>query len=125
MTQPSTFEELDNGIYKAIWYSNESDEMERYVKWFIDKIKPLPPDPLVRVLHDYSHIGTPSFNRLRQVMSQYTLRDDVKLRIAHIYSDSLYPVIMNNVTLVTGVDGNRKYFRPSEEADAIKWLLDN
>jgi len=124
MTQSSILETLDNGIHKVTWYSNETEEMERFAQWFMEQIADLPSGSMVRVLHDYSHIGTPSFSRLRHVMSRYDLSDNITLRVAHIYDDSIYPVIMKNVTLVTGIQADRRYFRPSEESDAIEWLLD-
>lgn len=121
----STFEILDNGIYKAYWKSIQPAELEAYAKWFMSNYEGLPPNSTVRVLHDYRETDTPAFSRLREVMSSYKLRNDVTLRIAHIYSDFLYPLIMQNVTLVAGVSANRKFFKPSEETSAIQWLLES
>jgi len=118
-----TFEILENGIYKTYWHKTTPEGMKAYAEWFFEHYNELPSGSVMRILHDYRETATPPFKRLREAMSDFNMRNDVTLRVAHIYSDSLYPVLMRNATLISGMSANRKFFTPGQEADAIKWLL--
>ncbi len=120
----TTFDVLDNGIYRAYWRSHNTEEIQAYAEWFSDAYSQLSSGSTIRVLHDYREINAPPFNRLKEAMKNLKLKDDITLRVAHISDDFVYQLIMQNATLVAGMNANRKFFKSSEEAKAIEWLLE-
>ncbi len=119
------FELLDNGIYRAYWRSHSAEEIQAYAEWLTEANSKLPVDSTMRILHNYREVGTPPFNRIKETINKFNLRPDVVLRIAHISDDISHQLILQNVTLVAGMNANRKFFKSSEEAKAIAWLLED
>lgn len=119
----ATFEILDNGVYRAYWRSNDLTDIAGYAKWFMLHYEQQESGATMRILHDYRETDAPSVMRMREYMKDFKMRNDVRLRVAHIYSDTFYPLIMNSVTMSMAMSASRKFFKPDEEDDAITWLL--
>ena len=56
-------------------------------------------------------------------MKNLSIPDYVTVRIAHIYNDSSYPMIIRNATMVARFNANRQFFKTGQEDEAIDWLL--
>ena len=121
----TTFSILDNGIYQAKWYSNSHADIAKYFDWFIGSYDTLPCGSTMRILHDYTATQAPSMMQLRAHISKISVREDIKLRIAHIYSDSFLPLMMTNLTMSTLLFADRKFFPKEELDDAVVWLLED
>ena len=121
----TTFSILDNGIYQAEWHTNSHTEIAKYFDWFVGYYNILPSGSTMRILHNYTTTQAPSIMQLRVHFDKISIRRDIKLRIAYIYSDSFLPLMMNNLTMSTLLFANRKFFRVEEFDDAITWLLED
>ena len=124
MTDNVVYTKLENGIYRFYWHNVEIPTIHEYVKIFKRLHDIIPENATVHLLHDYRDTGTPPFNTVATIMKNFKMRADITLRVAHLYSDGIYPTIMQNASIVARFDANRKFFRANEEQQAIDWLLD-
>ena len=114
----------ENGIHHIVWHDVDPATIETYLLLFREIMENYPQNSILCILHDYRNASTPSFGTLARGMKGLVVRDDVTLRIAHLYSEGLYPTIVKNATLVARFNANRKFFNADEEDRAIAWLLD-
>lgn len=125
MSDRLVYTQLENKIHQFYWGDTALETITEYTVLFKKLHEDSPPNSTMRILHDYRETGTPSFNVIANIMKGYKIRDDVTLRVAHLYSDSIYPMIMKNATMVARFDASRQFFKVNEKAQAIEWLLEN
>lgn len=124
MSDSLIYTQSQNGIHRFYWGNVELDTIHAYVNLFRALHESIPEDSVVCLLHDYRDTGTPSFSTITSFMKDFKMRGDITLRVAHLYSDTIYPMIMKNASIVSGFNANRQFFRADEEQQAIDWLLD-
>lgn len=123
MSDGLTYIHHENDVHQVIWNDVEPDTVRDYLALFRELMENCPVDTTLRILHDYRNSTTPSFGTMARGMKELVIRDDVTLRIAHMYSDGIYPMIVKNATLVARFNANRQFFRADQEEQAVEWLL--
>ena len=124
MSNNMRYEHLENGIHQVTWLDDISRQaVDDYIQLFSTLMDKTPENMTLRVLHNYENVRTPSFSAMTNGMKKLVMRDDIVVRIAHIYSDSTYPMIVKNATMVARFDVNRQFFQVGEDQEAIDWLL--
>jgi len=126
MSDNMVYTHLDNGIHQVTWLQDiNRNSVDAYIALFTKLMNESPENGVLRVLHDYENVRTPSFKAMTDGMKKLIMRDDIIVRIAHIYSDMSYPMIVKNATMVARFDVNRKFFKVGETQEAIEWLLND
>lgn len=115
---------LENGVHHVKWLNVGRDAIYEFVERLVEEMGAIKEREVFRILHDYSDTETPSFTMMTTAMKSFKVPNTVKLRVAHIYSDMSYPMIVKNATLVSGLNANRKFFQAGEEKQAMDWLLE-
>ena len=119
------YTQLDNGIHRVIWLKDMNRKtIDAYIELFVGIMNDSSENSMLLILHDYRNVPTPSFNAMANAMKPLVVREDMVLRIAHLYSDNTYPMIVKNASLVARFNANRKFFNMDEEQVALEWLLE-
>lgn len=114
---------LESGIHKFTWVDNSPGAAREYADLFMPIHDKLPENALVHFLLDFRQSGTPSFASVTASLKNFKQREDITIRLAHLYSDTLFPLMMKNITTYNQLNTIRKYFKEDEEQQAIDWLL--
>lgn len=114
---------LDVDVHRVEWIQINVAAIESYIQLFIKLVNAMSDGGVFKILHDYSKVDTPSFTAMANAMKKLTVPDGITVRIAHVYSDNSYPMIVKNATLVARFNANRKFFKVGEEQQAIVWLI--
>lgn len=126
MSNNILYTQLDSGIHRVTWPQDISRQsVDDYIELFAQIMDDSPANSILRVLHDYENVPTPSFSAMASGMKRLVLREDIIIRIAHIYNDVSFPMIVKNATMVARFDVNRKFFKVDEAQEAIDWLLND
>lgn len=118
------YEHHENGIHHMMWTDVQPNTIQAYLTLFGEIMESCPENSILRILHEYRDTAAPSFGTMARGMKGLQVRDDVTLRIAHIYDDAIYPTIVKNATLVARFNANRQFFRADQKEQAVEWLLD-
>ena len=125
MNEKLIYTHLDSDIHSFRWLDVSPKTVDVYMSLLLEIRDGAPSNSRLLILHDYRGTGTPAFNTLADAMKKILPRHDLTVRIAHLYSEMVYPITIKSASLVTGVNVNRKFFREQEEQKAIEWLLDD
>lgn len=116
----------EHDIHKFIWHDKSKQATIDYLEMFKDIHFALSDDDLtMRVLLDYTETGSPPFNSVAQSLEGFKPRTDVQIRVAHLYNDSTFPVMMQNIVMYNRIAGDRRFFKIDEIQAAIEWLCED
>ncbi len=114
---------LDSNIHRLKWLDHKRDAIYEFVDITKGILEGFEPNTTALILQDFQDTAVPSFKLLMDAMAKSGSRKDITLRVAYLGSDSSLELIVNNLAIVKAINGNRNFFKPDEEQEAIDWLL--